>query len=545
KDLSLNPNNEVQDDMWEFYKWLSDYYICPLSDVLKNAIPRPVFFKKPVLEKWVSINPEITDRIESEKIKSAKCWECIEFLKQKKEVPYNEILNSGIGASTIKTLKKRQIVHIDLRPKQRTSTRQCETSPQIKSPPVLSPEQESVFKKIWGDFKNGDFARAFLIHGVTGSGKTFVYISLARMMLEHGYSVLVLVPEISLTPQIINRFKQFFGECIAVWHSRLSLMEKYESWNALTEGRKKIVIGVRSSVFAPLRNLGLIIVDEEHDGSYKQSESSFRYNARDAAVMRAKMSGALVVLGSATPSLESYQNAIDGKYVLLNMAQRYNQAPLPPVHLVDMAAERNVNNWGVFSNKLKDMITRRLEKKEQVILLLNRRGFSHFLICNRCGFVKKCVNCDITLTYHREENNLLCHYCGYTENVFSICPQCHHPTLKPSGVGIQKVERDLRAVFENARILRLDFDSVKRVGDVQTILEKFEKREADILIGTQMVCKGLDFPGVTLVGVILAETSLFFPDFKANERTFQMLNQVAGRAGRGEQAGEVVFQTYC
>jgi primosomal protein N' (replication factor Y) (superfamily II helicase) len=394
-----------------------------------------------------------------------------------------------------------------------------------------------------------DEAKTFLMHGITGSGKTEVYITLARQVIESGGGVLVLVPEISLTPQLIDRFKRRLHADISVLHSKMSNAERLASWQALVRGQTKIAIGARSAVFAPIRNLKLVIVDEEHEMTYKQYDSSPRYHARDAAVMRAHMLGGVALLGSATPSLESYYNAEQKKYTLLKLTNRAQDAKLPPVRIVDMrtpikrASEQAKTDS--ISPHLREAIAIRLVRKQGVVLLQNRRGFSTFLGCSSCGEVVMCPNCAVTLTWHQQGNRMQCHYCGFLQKRSQVCPTCGGEKLYLGGIGTERVEDELRRDFPEIRIARMDLDTTSKRGAYEKILTAFGNGEADVLLGTQMVAKGLDFPRVTLVGVINADTSLCLPDFRSAERTFQLLTQVSGRAGRSEDlAGEVIVQTF-
>jgi primosomal protein N' (replication factor Y) len=384
----------------------------------------------------------------------------------------------------------------------------------------------------------------FMLHGITGSGKTHVYIELAKRALAMGKGGIILVPEISLTPQTIARFRQALGDVIAVIHSRMSDGERRDSLDELVTGRKRLAIGVRSAILAPVANLGLIIVDEEHDQSYKQSDLDPRYNARDVAMMRARLQNAVAVLGSATPSLESYHNAQNGKYRLLTLLNRFGDAVLPGVTVVDMREEHKENNWTLLSRHLRGRIGAALENGRQIILLLNRRGFSTFLVCKDCGHTYTCPQCSVNLIYHKSDYRLKCHQCGREEPAPSTCPACKGEQIKFKGAGIQKAEEYIASQFPQARIIRMDQDTTRARGGHISIIGRFENREADILLGTQMVAKGLNFPGVALVGVLQADIGLHFPDFRAAEKTFQLLSQVAGRAGRADSLGEVVVQTY-
>jgi primosomal protein N' (replication factor Y) len=377
----------------------------------------------------------------------------------------------------------------------------------------------------------------FLLQGITGSGKTLVYIELLREALARGRSAIVLVPEIALTPQTSSRFRSHFGDQVAVLHSGLSHGERYDAWRQLRDGERRIAVGARSALFAPLPDLGVVVVDEEHDGSYKQSDAP-RYQARDLAIVRAKAHGAVCVLGSATPSLESWSNARSGKFEHLVLPERVGGAKLPPVRVVDLREAR-----GILSDELVTAVHSRLRRREQVILLHNRRGYSSFVQCRECGEVEQCENCSISLTYHRVTHRLLCHHCRYEAAAPSRCPRCGSADLSFRGLGTEQVERVTAETFPDARIARMDVDTTSGKWAHQRILERVERGEVDILLGTQMIAKGLDFPRVTLVGVVNADVGMHLPDFRASERTFQLLSQVAGRAGRGKLAGEVFIQT--
>ena len=415
----------------------------------------------------------------------------------------------------------------------------------------LTLEQHVAVGEIAGALDSGKH-KTFLLHGVTGSGKTEVYIALAKKVLAEGGGVLILVPEISLTPQLIDRFMRRLSlpsaSDLAVLHSRMSLGERYTAWRALADGRTKLAIGARSAVFAPVQDLKLLIVDEEHEATYKQFDSSPRYHARDAAVVRAAMRNAVAVLGSATPSLESYYNTREGKYDVVRLTRRAKQAALPSVKIIDLRTAENRRDFAkakiALTPELRQAILERLERKEGIVLFQNRRGYSTYLECLTCGNAEMCSNCSVTLTYHRERNQMRCHYCGYVTPRRATCSTCGAETLRLGGTGTQRVEEDIAKAFPDAKIVRMDLDTTARKGAYQNILTRFASGEADILLGTQMVAKGLDFPRVTLVGVVSADTSLNIPDFRSSERTFQLLTQVSGRAGRSrELAGEVLIQT--
>ena len=407
----------------------------------------------------------------------------------------------------------------------------------------LTDKQNEIVETISKDITANNF-ETYLLHGVTGSGKTQVYIELAKTAIKKGKNVLVLVPEISLTPQITSRFFNTFGDKVAVMHSRMSLGERYDTWRNIIKGKYKIVIGPRSALFAPLKNLGLIVVDEEHDGSYKQFEMVPKYQARDTAIMKALMSNCPVVLGSATPSLESMYNAKAGKYKLLELKERIDNAKLPDIKLIDITFAKKQNKLeGTFSEELLRAVNEKLKRKERVIILQNRRGFSTQVFCEDCGNIEMCTNCSVPMVYHINKNIIQCHYCGNVRQVPKACSICGSIKIKFFGTGTQRVEDEIEFYFPNSKIERIDSDSINKKGKLSYILNSFRKGEIDILVGTQMVSKGLDFSDVTLVGVISAETTLWIPDFRADERTFQLLTQVSGRAGRSKVAGQVLIQT--
>ncbi|MBC2287573.1 primosomal protein N' [Listeria farberi] len=383
----------------------------------------------------------------------------------------------------------------------------------------------------------------FLIHGVTGSGKTEIYLQTIEAKLKEGKEAIVLVPEISLTPQMVERFKSRFGSEVAVLHSALSSGEKYDEWRKIERKEARVVVGARSAVFAPFENLGIIIIDEEHEASYKQEDNP-RYHARDVAIWRAVKYQCPVVLGSATPSLESFARAKKGVYTLIELPSRVNERAMPEVRVVDMREELRKENRTEFSTELLEKIKDRIAKKEQTVLMLNRRGYSSFVMCRDCGYVVECPNCDISLTYHQSSNQMKCHYCGHEERVPQKCPSCEGEHIRYFGTGTQKVEESLTKLIPEARVIRMDVDTTRTKGAHEKLLKSFRNHEADILLGTQMIAKGLDFPDITLVGVLNADTMLHLPDFRASERTFQLLTQVSGRAGRHERTGEVVVQSY-
>lgn len=405
----------------------------------------------------------------------------------------------------------------------------------------LTEDQKDAIKRILDGYKNG--RNISLIYGVTGCGKTEIYLNLVERFINEGSDAVVLVPEISLTPQTVERFKGRFGDIVAVLHSRLSDGERYDEWRKIKKGEVKVVVGARSAIFAPLKNLKLIVIDEEHEYSYK-SESSPRYLTREVAEYIVNQNGGLLVLGSATPSLESYFKAKTGVYNLVQIMNRIDNKRLPEVKIVDMRDELRNGNKSMFSRELYDSVRQNLDSGHQTILFLNRRGYSTFISCRACGYVSKCNNCDVPLTYHISKNRLICHYCGFEYEIPAVCPECGSKYIKYFGAGTEKIENDIKRCFPSARVLRMDVDTTRNKGEHERIYIDFKESRADILIGTQMITKGMDFKNVTLVGVIAADTTLNIPDFRAAERTFQLLTQVSGRAGRGEEPGRVIIQTY-
>lgn len=406
----------------------------------------------------------------------------------------------------------------------------------------LTTDQQRAYAAINEKIINQEQA-TFLLHGVTGSGKTEVYLQTIEDVLNQGKQAMMLVPEIALTPQMVLRFKRRFGDDVAVLHSGLSNGERYDEWQKIRDGRAQVSVGARSSVFAPFKNLGLIIIDEEHESTYKQEDYP-RYHAREIAQWRSEYHHCPVILGSATPCLESYARAEKGVYQLLSLPNRVNQQALPDIDIVDMRTELSEGNRSMFSKDLREAIQLRLDRQEQVVLFLNRRGYASFMLCRDCGYVPQCPNCDISLTYHKTTDLLKCHYCAYQETPPNQCPNCESEHIRQVGTGTQKVEELLQQEFEGARIIRMDVDTTSKKGAHEKLLTEFEKGNGDILLGTQMIAKGLDYPNITLVGVLNADTMLNLPDFRASERTYQLLTQVAGRAGRHEKAGQVIIQTY-
>jgi len=490
-------------------------------------------------EKWITlIKPPDSEEMETLKRRAPKQAAILKTIQKLS----GEICRSELDTdyAVLKNLKKKGWIAI----REKEKFREAYPEIQNSARPVLTltEDQKRVLRTIESALQ-GSIFQVFLLHGVTASGKTQIYIEAIQNVIKRGKTALVLIPEISLTPQAVQRYRNVFGDNVAVLHSRMSAGERYDSWRKLREGKFKIGLGPRSAVFAPLENLGIIVVDEEHENSYKQADPSPRYHARDVAVMRGKINNCPVILGSATPSVESYFNAAAGKYALCKLPFRIDDVPMPKVTLVNLKELRQENKKTIFSPHLIDHINRRLEKNEQVILLQNRRGYSSFLRCNSCGHIENCKHCDITLTYHQNDLVLRCHYCGFQKRPPDTCSKCGGNTFAYRGVGTQRIEEELKTLFPKARCIRMDLDTTRRKGAHSRIIFDFEKGKGDILFGTQMVAKGLDFPGVSLVGVISADTGLFFPDFRAGEKTFQLLTQAAGRAGRRKEQGEVIIQT--
>lgn len=457
------------------------------------------------------------------------------------EFPLAQLLKkTNANQSSVNSLFKKDLIDVYYKEVERKF---IETYDEEKKNLKLNFDQNSIVEKVSKNIKAKLF-KPYLLHGVTGSGKTQVYIELVRKALDSGRNAIVLVPEISLTPQITTRFYNELGESVTVMHSRMSLGERYDAWRGIISGKYRVVIGPRSALFAPLKNIGVIIVDEEHDGSYKQYDMVPKYNARDAAVVKAHMNNAPILLGSATPSIESMYNAINSKYDLLELKNRIDDAKLPKVSLINVSSEQKLKKMdGAFSQALIDKINDRLQKKESVIILQNRRGFATQIYCEDCGEIEMCENCSVSMVHHINKNMLQCHYCGNTKPVPKACVKCGSLSLKFFGTGTQRVEDELLYNFPDAKIERIDSDTLNRKGKLGEILNRFKSGETQILVGTQIVAKGLDFSNVTLVGVISAETTLWIPDFRADERTFQLLTQVSGRAGRSSIEGEVLIQT--
>ncbi len=519
-------------------QWLADYCLCPLWNALQTVVGPEIQNKGNKMEKRYYPNVSLEDTpIGARAIKQRKVWEVISASPGLSKKELASLSRASVGV--IDAMVAKGYLWTTESPVWRNPYPLTVSEDKV---PLLHQEQVKALQQI-DELLVGPLPKVVLLHGVTGSGKTEVYLQTIERVLEDGREALCLVPEISLTPQMILAFQARFGTRVAVLHSRLSEGERYDEWCRIRDGVAPVVLGTRSAVFAPLQNPGVILLDEEHDPSYKQDETP-RYHARDVALKLAGLHNALVVFGSATPSLESYSRALpDGPYAFIAMGNRVAGRDLPPVKIVDMCQEGKQGNLGIFSQDLLKAMAERLQRKEQIILFLNRRGYSTYVVCRDCGLVLKCPHCDISLTYHAS-GRLQCHYCNYSLSFHGICPDCGEQHVGYFGTGTQKVEEEIRLYFPGVSILRMDGDTTTRKGSHGEILRAFREQEASILLGTQMVTKGLDLPGVTLVGVINADISLHMPDFRAAERTFQLLTQVSGRAGRGEAKGEVLVQTF-
>lgn len=521
----------LNDELIELGKFISNKYLCSLIYAYQVMLPKALKASSKTTYKakyltYVKLNDEVVDY----KVKTKQQFEIINLLKE----------NSCVLKSTIKSksslnklIEKKIVIEFTKEVYRETFIKKDENKI------ILTKDQVDVSNKIKNMF---GCEKKILLYGVTGSGKTEVYIDVVKDVIKNGKSAIILVPEISLTPQITSRFKGYFGNDIAILHSALSDGERFDEWRRINRGEVKVVIGARSAIFAPLKNIGIIIIDEEHSESYKQ-ENNPRYNTIDIAFERSKTHSCPVVLGSATPTIESYARAKKGYYDLLKLEKRVNKRPLPEVEIVDMKKEIKMGNK-YFSQILKSRINDCLRKNEQVMLLLNRRGYSNYLTCQSCGFVHKCPNCDITLTYHKTSEMMRCHYCGYGTKKIEICPTCHEKTMREIGSGTEKIEEFIKEEFPYAKVLRMDADTTSKKGAHFKIINDFNSGDYNILVGTQMISKGLNFPNVTLVGVINGDSSLNISNFRSAENTFNLLNQVIGRAGRHDKEGRAIIQTF-
>lgn len=520
--------------------FIKENYGSTMNQALKTVIPVKVQTKS-IEKKTINLNIDIEKAREYKEVFLKKHaiarLRLLEELMEHKSLMWDLVVNKlGVSSKTIKDMENLGIVNITSERIYRTPVK---NSTDNKYDIRLNEEQRVVVSEIISSEN-----KVHLIHGITGSGKTEVYMELIHNCIKEGKEAIVLIPEIALTYQNVMRFYARFGDLVAIVNSKLSAGEKYDQFELAKEGKVKIMIGPRSAIFTPFRNLGLIIIDEEHEGTYK-SENIPRYHAREVAIYRAKMTDAKVVLGSATPSVDAYYRANQGEIELHRLTKRAKAAVLPEVSVVDMREELENGNKTMFSSRLNELIFDRLHKKEQIILFINRRGFAGFVSCRKCGYVMKCPHCDVGLTLHKgATEKLVCHYCGYEIMKPRTCPECDSKYIAAFGTGTQKVEEAVNKMYPEARVLRMDMDTTAGKDGHEKILSAFANKEADILIGTQMIVKGHDFPNVTLVGVIAADLSLYVSDYRASERTFQLLTQAAGRAGRGDKPGEVVIQTY-
>ena len=554
----LDTEPSVGAELLELARWIADYYVAPAGIVLRTMLParmaspgavQPAPKTRSVVRLTRAIGTlDELDRVFGRAKRQREAYDRLQEAGGRQ--PLAALLESGFSRAVVRGLESKGLARVT---KEVVMRDPFADEPATAGPALTpTPGQRGVLKRLVGALGTG--GGSFLLHGVTSSGKTLVYIELIREALARGGDALMLVPEIALTPQTVSRFRQAFGDLVAVLHSGLSDGERFDAWRQIRSGDKRIAIGARSAVFAPVSRPRVIVVDEEHDGSYKQSESP-RYNARDVAVVRAARAGAVCVLGSATPSLESWMNAKSGKYALLELPDRVGGGVLPDVRVVDLRVRGKPPAPGplsgppepppgVLSPKLMDALRRRLSRREQTILLLNRRGYATFALCRSCGDVRECVQCSVSMTLHRGRGRLICHHCGHHEAPPKRCFRCGSQDLSYRGLGTEQVERILLETAPGARVARMDVDTTRGKWSHRDILERFRAGEVDILLGTQMIAKGLDFPRVTLVGVINADIGLHLPDFRSCERTFQLLSQVAGRAGRGRLPGEVFVQTY-
>jgi primosomal protein N' (replication factor Y) (superfamily II helicase) len=543
-------------DVMQLASWVAEYYACGIGEALATAMPPLSTSQEPAtngvrstfktlrvahltaqghdLQPDAPGGPRLGERQR----------EALALLKAAPDgLAISELVSAGIASETVARLAKLGLISFTRRQIDRDPFASNGTHARRERPPlVLTSDQRQVLDTL-EHLAAGQAFRAALLHGVTGSGKTQIYLRLAATVRAQGRGVLVLVPEIALTPVVADTFRATFGERVAIQHSGLSDGERHDQWHRIRRGDVDVVVGTRSAVFAPLRAIGLVIVDEEHDSSYKQEESP-RYHGRDVAVMRARQAGALVVLGSATPSLESYQNALSGRYTLVTLLRRVLDRPLAEVRVVDMREEyASAGPDIVLSGALCDALAERLDRGEQAMVLLNRRGFATAVICRQCAATLECPNCSVSLTIHRAAHRARCHYCNYSIARPNACANCRGPYIELVGFGTERVEAEVKERFPHARVARVDRDTIRRRGAIASLLARFSAREIDVLVGTQMIAKGHDFPRVTLVGVISADVGLGLADFRAGERTFQLLTQVAGRAGRGEIRGQAIVQT--
>ena len=551
KDIAKIEEQSLTTEKIVLSKWMAKRYFSNISECMKLMLKPGTTTKnfanrtKDKTALFVSLNmpkEEVKEYINNKKVKSEKQISILNYVMQMDSVMQAELIEkTNTSRAIIKTLEKNGFLKIETKKVVRNplNDKRINRTKNLQ----FTEEQQLAYSEVEKSIEKNEYKK-FLLYGVTGSGKTEIYLQLIEKIVEQGKSAIMLVPEISLTPQMINRFIERFGkEIISVLHSKLSVGERHDSWERIETGEARIVIGARSAIFAPVQNLGIIIIDEEHDLSYK-SEMSPRYNAKEVATEIARYSKIPLLLGSATPDIKTFYEAQNGKIELLRLTKRANKSNLPNVQIVDLRQELANGNRTMISFKLHKLIEENLKNKKQTILFLNRRGFSTFIMCRDCGYVAKCKNCNISLTYHKKEGKLKCHYCGYEEPLITICPNCGSKKIRHFGSGTQKLELEINKMFPKASTIRMDIDTVTKKNSHEEILRKFNEEKIDILIGTQMIVKGHHFPDVTLVGVVSADGSLNIDDYRASERTFDLLVQVAGRAGREHLPGNVIIQTY-
>jgi primosomal protein N' (replication factor Y) len=528
----------IPDRVMKLAYWIAEYYCAPIEQAVRTVLPSAV------RKRGANAKQQLTARLRHtpERALPAQQQRVVDLLRERGVMSLRAIKEElTCSDSPIRSLEKKEILVVQRDEIRRNPFEKTAILPTQALP--LMEEQAIALERIKEALTQPEM-EAVLLEGVTGSGKTEVYLQAIEYVRQRGEGAIVLVPEIALTPQTVERFRARFGEGVAVLHSALSEGERHDEWHRIRRGEASIVVGARSALFAPLEQVGILIVDEEHEPTYKQDESP-RYHARDVALMRGRLERCAVVLGSATPSFESYRNVSLGRYRLAQLTKRVDDRNMPMIRAVDMGREiAESGQPTLFSKQLVQGIYDRLDRKEQIILFLNRRGFASTLQCEACGYIKECQACAISMTYHKKAQVLRCHMCGAQEDVPKRCPQCNKPSFSYSGSGTEKMEEVLAKLFPKARMARMDSDTMRRKEAYQEVLGRFRSGKIDLLIGTQMIAKGLDFPNVTLVGVLNADLSLYMPDFRAGERTFQLLTQVAGRAGRGDVAGEVIIQTY-
>ena len=543
----ITPDFYVDEEIIEFSKWIADYYICSFGEALcaTSFIGFADIQNPPIKAVQLADNYfiDVGNGLKPFPTKLTPKQQFIIdiFIKEKTNLLPLEKLTKvyQVGQSPISTLIKKGILIEKILP---ISSEESKVQ-KVYNGLSYNDEQKVAFEEIKKSIEVEEY-KTFLLHGVTGSGKTELYLGTINEVLKKDKQAIVLVPEISLTPQTVGRFKSRFGDIVGVYHSRLTIREKFKLWQLIKKGEIKIIVGARSALFTPFESLGLIVIDEEHETTYKQ-ENSPRYNARDTAIMRAHNLKAVVILGSATPSMESYANAKKGKFELLELTKRIDNRKMPEVRIIDLVKEVSEDkNIKQLSQPLIDGIKERLEKNEQVIILLNRRGFNYYVMCFNCNQAVKCEHCEMTMTYHKKKDYLLCHYCGDSKPAIKICPYCGSDNIVYMGAGTQRVEEEIRQIFDKARLLRMDHDSTTSKYAYDDYWQKISTHQIDIILGTQMIAKGFDLENVTLVGILSADSPLYLPDFRSAERTFSLLTQVAGRAGRSHRGGEVLIQTY-